>query len=90
MAEKEEMAGRVAEEIPDEKVVPEAEGHMPEAELVAESVVGLGIDNGVSVVLDLATTRDAGIGIDDRVAGLRDRLSDKNMLVDWEIVPLEG
>ena len=84
---KEEVAGSVAEGVAIEDVVAEAEGLVPEADAVADSVAGM--CSGESVVPDSVTTGDEDMEMDDDVAGLKDTLSDENVVVDGRIVPLK-
>ena len=90
---KEEVAVEVAgKEVAVEKVVAEAEvvaeGSGPVAEAVAECVAGM--EDGLPMVPDSVTTEDEGMEMNDEVAGLKDRLSDEDVLVDGKIVPIEG
>lgn len=86
---KEEVAENGAEEgVAEKNFVAEAEGLVPEAEAVDGSVAG--IDSEASVVPDSVSTENEGMGMDDGVAGLKDRLSDEDVVVDRKIVPLKG
>ena len=90
---KEEMVGEVAgKEVAVEEVVAEAEvvagGSRPVAEAVAEAVAGM--DSGELVVPDSVTTRDEDMEMDNGLAGLKDRLSDEDVVMDGKIVSLKG
>ena len=53
-----------------------------------ESVEGL--DSGDSEMPDSVTTGNEGMRMDDELASLKDRLSDKDVVVDEKIVCLKG
>lgn len=83
-----EVVLEVAEiEIAVEEVVAEGEGQIPEADVVAESMVEL--DSGVSEMPDSVTSGDEGMRLDDEVKSLKDRQSDKYVVVDGKIVCLK-
>ena len=86
---KEEVAVGVAgNEVAVEEAVAEAEALAAEAEVVANSVEEM--ESGVSEVPDSVTTGDDAMEMDDGMAGLKDRLSDEDVVVDGKIVPLKG
>ena len=86
---KEEVAEEVAEEeVAVEEDGAEAEGWVPEVEAVAEFVAGM--ESRVAVVPDSVLNEDKGMGIDQKLACLKVRLSDEDVLVDGKIVHLKG
>ena len=74
-----------------EEVVAEAEavagGSGSVAKAMAESMAE---EDEESVMPDSVMTEDEGMRMDDAVTGLKDRLSDEDVLVDGKIVSLKG
>ena len=86
--EKEEVVESVAERgVAVEEVVVEADGLVPEADAVAESVTGM-VSEG-SVVPDSVSTGNDSMEVDDGVTGLKDSMSDEDVLVDGRMIPLK-